>query len=268
MFVALFIAKSQAMVGDSSAMVIDSLTYLFNSYAEKIKHKSMKESDDDTLSEAEKEIRRLERTHQRLWLEILPPLCSVMTLIILTIYIIVDAYNTLVHSDYEVGEDDGSAGNDEPDVGVMFFFSALNLGLDVMNVTCFARAKHAFGFAVIDKDRHRYVLFYDGSLHNEMADSMKRERSEFNLSGLASDEVENYSSIADGNDGKSTKVSHLAEERERIDVNLNMCSAYTVRRNILQTSHYSETLQICLTRDQPPPPQSMFSLIPFEAVLF
>ena len=74
MFVAVLIAKSQAMVGDSSAMVIDYLTYLFNSYAEKIKNKSLKESVDDTMSAAEKELRRLERTRQRLWLEILPPL--------------------------------------------------------------------------------------------------------------------------------------------------------------------------------------------------
>ena len=87
MFVAIFVARSQAMVGDSSAMVVDSLTYLFNSYAEKIKNKSLQENDDDhqTLSDVEKEIRRLNRTRQRLWLEILPPLCSVMTLIGLTI---------------------------------------------------------------------------------------------------------------------------------------------------------------------------------------
>ena len=92
MFVAILVARSQAMVGDSSAMVVDSLTYLFNSYAEKIKNKSLQENDDDhqTLSDVEKEIRRLNRTRQRLWLEILPPLCSVMTLIGLTIYITVE----------------------------------------------------------------------------------------------------------------------------------------------------------------------------------
>lgn len=229
MFVAVFIAKSQAMVGDSSAMVIDSLTYLFNSYAERIKNKSLKESDDVTLSNAEKELKRLERTRQRLWLEILPPLCSVMTLIVLTIYIIVDAYNTLSMPDYDVGEDDGSGGNDEPDIVVMFIFSALNLGLDIMNVTCFARAKHAFGFAVIDKDRHRYVLAYDGSLHNEMADSMMRQQSEVDLHRLESEDgLENYFSIA----GENTECAHgshaLDEGGERSeDINLNMCSAYT-----------------------------------------
>lgn len=226
MFVAVFIAKSQAMVGDSSAMVIDSLTYLFNSYAEKIKNKSMKESDDDTLSDSEKDLRRLERTRQRLRLEILPPLCSVLTLIVLTIYIIADAFNTLAAPDYEVGEDDGSGGNDEPDIGVMFFFSALNLGLDIMNVTCFARAKHAFGFAVIDKDRHRYVLAYDGSLHNEMADSMKRQQSEVDLARLDSDQ--DLHSTSEESAGAAYESHTVGEGGERSDdINLNMCSAYT-----------------------------------------
>ncbi len=231
MIVAVWIAKSQAMVGDSSAMVIDSLTYLFNSYAEKIKKKSLNESVDDNLSAAEKKLKRLERTRQRLWLEIIPPLCSVMTLIVLTIYIIIDAFDTLSKPDYDVGEND----SEEPDIGVMFFFSALNLGLDIMNVTCFARAKHAFGFAVIDKDRHRYVLAYDGSLHNEMADSMKRERSEVDFARLQTDQKddspENYCSISEPE--KSDTALHIIpsvdEEEESDDINLNMCSAYTVR---------------------------------------
>lgn len=235
MFVAVWIARSQAMVGDSSAMVIDSLTYLFNSYAEKIKNKSLKESVDDNLSAAEKKLKRLERTRQRLWLEIIPPLCSVMTLIVLTIYIIIDAFNTLSMPDYEVGENGSSGSNEEPDIGVMFFFSALNLGLDIMNVTCFARAKHAFGFAVIDKDRHRYVLAYDGSLHNEMADSMKRERSEVDFARLQTDQEddspENYCSISEPE--KSETALHILpsvdEEETSDDINLNMCSAYTVR---------------------------------------
>jgi len=235
MFVAIFVARSQAMVGDSSAMVVDSLTYLFNSYAEKIKNKSLQENDDDhqTLSDVEKEIRRLNRTRQRLWLEILPPLCSVMTLIGLTIYITVDAWDTLTSPEYEIGEDDGtstSTMDDEPDIGVMFFFSGLNLVLDILNVTCFARAKHAFGFAVIDQDRHRYMLAYDGSLHNQYADSLKEIRSEVDLTRLDSDEIstrESYSSISEENQAPSQEEEIINNTQE---VNLNMCSAYTVSR--------------------------------------
>lgn len=212
------------MVGDSAAMVIDSLTYLFNSYAEKIKNSSLEENDDETLSDTEKEIQRLGRTRQRLWLEIIPPLCSVMTLIVLTIYIIIDAFDTLANPDYEVGGDDGlistTTNTAEPDIGVMFFFSSLNLLLDILNVTCFARAKHAFGFAVIDKDRHRYMLAYDGSLHNEFADSMSKVRSEIDLSRLDDDNCENYCSISEGNVVNPSPLQFSEEKEKPREVNL------------------------------------------------
>eukprot|EP00804_Cyclotella_cryptica_P008674 CCRYP_020843-RA/>CCRYP_020843-RA protein AED:0.04 eAED:0.04 QI:357/1/1/1/1/1/3/420/350 len=230
MFVAVWIARSEAMIGDSSAMVIDSLTYLFNSYAERIKNLSLSTDDDDHLTEREKELKRLGRTRQRLLLEIAPPLCSVLTLIGLTIYIIKDALDTLARTDFESGEGDGSSSYSDPNVGIMFFFSGLNLALDILNVTCFARAKHAFGFAVIDEDRHRYMLAYDGSLHNVYADSL-RVRSEINLSDDDPEEEainvaqgQNYSSIT--NESNDT---HLQINREKTfkEVNLNMCSAYT-----------------------------------------
>jgi len=225
MFVAVLIAKSQAMVGDSAAMVVDSLTYLFNSHAERVKNISLQEKDDESLSEFEKELRRLGRTRQRLWLEILPPLCSVMTLIGLTIYILFDAMDTLAEQN---GVDGASTTDNDPNIGVMFFFSGLNLVLDILNVTCFARAKHAFGFAVIDKDRHRYSLVYDGALHNQLGDSM-RARSEIDLSGLNNNELscrENYCSISE-EEGNSRTLQMNQEKEERQEVNLNMCSAYT-----------------------------------------
>jgi hypothetical protein len=238
MFVSIFISKSQAMVGDSAAMMVDSLTYLFNSYAEKIKNKSLQESDNnELLSDAEKELRRLGRTRQRLWLEILPPLCSVSTLIGLTIYITLDALETLSKPQYPIGEDDGTSASrdDEPNIGMMFFFSALNLGLDILNVTCFARAKHAFGFAVIDQDRQRYMLAYDGSLHNQYADSL-RVRSEVDLSKLDNAEstcMTNYC----GTDEENINPSPLQLSEEKgnnpQEINLNMCSAYTVSMKIV-----------------------------------
>ena len=230
-FVAIFLAKSAAMVADSSAMVIDSLTYLFNSYAERIKNMSLSESDDETLTEAVREMRKLRRTRQRLWLEILPPLCSVLTLIVLTICIILDATNTLLEPTDDVFLDDGSISTvNDPNIGTMFLFSALNLGLDILNVSCFARAKHAFGFAVIDKDRHRYMLAYNGSLHNEFADNIKGVRSEVDLHGLDNEEesfMANYRSVAEETFNPShPEISKKIELTN--EVNLNMCSAYTV----------------------------------------
>lgn len=225
MFVAVFVARSQAMVGDSAAMMVDSLTYLFNSCAERIKNNSLRENDDEALSQLEKEVRRLERTRQRLWLEILPPFCSVTTLVCLTIYVIYDAMDTLSETNNEEGGDNyegGASTADEPNIGVMFFFSGLNLVLDLMNVTCFARAKHAFGFAVIDQDRHRYTFAYDGSLHNEFADGLLRVRSEVDLSGMDDDECPcgaNYCSISEGGN-KPQLLPTVPEDEEPQEVNL------------------------------------------------
>jgi hypothetical protein len=215
-------------------MVIDSLTYLFNSWAERIKNRSLANSDEEILDEREKELRRLERTRQRLLLEIAPPLCSVLTLIGLTISVSKEAADTLTGGGFlgeEEEESTASSTEEDPNVGIMFFFSGLNLALDILNVTCFARAKHAFGFAVIDEDRHRYMLAYDGSLHNVYADSLKT-RSEIDLKGLDEEENintnqgQNYSSIAEEIEGANLQVNK--ESNGIQEVNLNMCSAYTV----------------------------------------
>ena len=233
MFVAISIAHSQAMIADSCAMVIDSLTYLFNSWAERIKNRSLSNSNEEDSSEREKEMKRLERTRQRLLLEIAPPLCSVLTLIGLTVSVSKEAADTLTGGDdiSEVNEEAAST-SDDPNVVTMFFFSGLNLALDILNVTCFARARHAFGFAVIDEDRHRYMLAYDGSLHNVYADSL-RTRSEIDLlhlnreeEGMNTHEKKNYSSVVEDREDKSFEKNE--ESKGFQEVNLNMCSAYTV----------------------------------------
>jgi hypothetical protein len=219
------------MIADSCAMVIDSLTYLFNSWAERIKNKSLQRDDGD-LSESEKELLRLERTRQRLLLEIAPPFCSVLTLIGLTISVSKEAADTLSGGDDMELNEEAASGEEDPNVAIMFFFSGLNLALDILNVTCFARAKHAFGFAVIDEDRHRYMLAYDGSLHNVYADSL-RTPSEINLKGFDEEEdvidttqTQNYSSIAEEREEASLQIN---QDRNGFqEVNLNMCSAYTV----------------------------------------
>ena len=234
MFVAISIARSQAMIADSCAMVIDSLTYLFNSWAERIKNRSLLNNEEHDSSEREKEIKRLERTRQRLLLEIAPPLCSVLTLIGLTVSVSKEAVDTLT-ADVSNSEENQEAAScsDDPNVATMFFFSGLNLALDILNVTCFARARHAFGFAVIDEDRHRYMLAYDGSLHNVYADSL-RTRSEADLLRLDTEEEginqnekhKNYSSVMEGREDKSLDINQESVGFQ--EVNLNMCSAYTV----------------------------------------
>ena len=50
--------------------------------------------------------------------------------------------------------------SDQPKLKIMLVFSSLNLGMDILNVTCFARAKKLFGFDVpeIDTSMDHHVV--------------------------------------------------------------------------------------------------------------
>ena len=105
-------------------MMVDVVTYLFNYLAEHHKHGS-----------PEMSARQL-RLH-RLYLELIPPMISVATLIAVTVMALKEAFKTLVN------KNDTPEG--QPDVTIMLLFSGLNLLLDVLNVHCFARVDQAVG---------------------------------------------------------------------------------------------------------------------------
>jgi len=128
------VAKSEAMIADTLAMSVDAFTYMFNLAAERLKHNPSILGNTEGLSSEEIKRRRKEF---RLYLEFIPPLLSVTALIIVSIQTMIDAVHTLIQGPAE-DEEDG----DEPSVHLMLFFSGLNLGLDIMNVTCFAKAKN------------------------------------------------------------------------------------------------------------------------------
>jgi Co/Zn/Cd efflux system component len=79
----------------------------------------------------------------------------------------------------------------------------MNLLLDIVNVTCFARAQQAFGLS----DIRRESATYSGSVRNGQ-----------NL-------VEMESLLRDG---ESQQSNEIADSTEQMLVNLNMCSAWTV----------------------------------------
>jgi len=135
------IANSQSMLADSEAMAVDAITYLFNLSAERLKHRPLVHH---TAQE------RYERQVQSLALEILPPLLSVVTLLIVTVITIQQALATLT----------GASDDDDDDVSVpiMLLFSAANLLLDIVNVTCFARTHNAFGLTSLHSEEHRLLL--------------------------------------------------------------------------------------------------------------
>jgi len=127
-----FRAKSSAMVADSSAMFVDSGTYLCNMLAERLKSRPI--SDEEAQLPAPVLHHKLKL--QRLYLELFPPFVSVCTLLYVTCTTFRGAIVTLFDLD------DGD-GEDAPNLRVMMFFSFLNLLLDAVNVTCFARVHQA-----------------------------------------------------------------------------------------------------------------------------
>jgi Co/Zn/Cd efflux system component len=160
-----FIADSQAMMGDSAAMVVDSITYLFNYIAERKKRhydaSSTHESScnallhssennpsmiDDTYNyEDPVKVQRIRKRNRRkmvLQLEIIPPIISVSTLIVVTIFITHKAIKMLSLDTHR-----SKSEQKLPNLQLMLTFSLINLGLDGLNVFCFARAKHLMGYS-------------------------------------------------------------------------------------------------------------------------
>ena len=105
-----------------------------------------------------------------------------------------------------------------PNLVLMMTFSTLNLLLDVINVVCFARAKHLMGYNTEEKETL-------GLQNYNMIDN----------EGMIEDHV-THGEFDDAVGGivaeHNTKIFHERIVSEEIDeddhVNLNMCSAYTV----------------------------------------
>lgn len=216
------LANSQSMMADSEAMSVDALTYLFNMCAERFKHRP--------LSPKELELPVAVRTHQRemhrLYLELIPPLISVVTLILVTIHAIQEAWETL----YGLGR-----GEEEEDVsaGLMLFFSGLNLVLDAVNVACFARAHQAYGLQATA------VAATTGTENHWKHQQQERE----SLSLLEQQQHQQQNAMGltllqEGHPSLEMAGSHTADNNSTPqddyleswfgDVNLNMCSAWTV----------------------------------------
>mmetsp|Transcript_10 Transcript_10/g.23 ORF Transcript_10/g.23 Transcript_10/m.23 type:complete len:398 (+) Transcript_10:152-1345(+) len=139
---------SEAMLGDSIAMMIDSLAYLFNMVAERKKevyatklqeqHSASSSNDLEPFTKNRMVLEYRKYTYQ---LELIPPLVSVTTLLVLTIIVLKKAVYSLI-LDFQGDEHLGP----DPDVNLMALFSVINLVLDAVNVGYFASANHALGY--------------------------------------------------------------------------------------------------------------------------
>lgn len=123
--VAAVIAGSEAMMGDSAAMFVDALTYLFNLVAERKKN-HFDETWQGTTEQDPERARRIRQRAKRkmiLTMELIPPLISVTTLIIVTIFVLRKAIRVLI---LDVHRDVSQQG--DPNVNLMLIFSSINLG--------------------------------------------------------------------------------------------------------------------------------------------
>jgi Co/Zn/Cd efflux system component len=262
-----FVAGSEAMMGDSAAMIVDSMTYLFNWIAERRKNRFDQLNDDSSLpvgADAITAARIRERSKRKLVLqmEIFVPLISVTTLVMVTIFVTKKAVGVLL-LDMHRGRDEQRM----PNIHLMLAFSIFNLALDGLNVFCFARSKHLMGYATIEEDSDRVTLLDDLSrpvvlLETMHDDSESRDEAALqkqqirgykqfpivNGHGMNSDDrcdnakdasyanlspqrpqpAETEATAADEENGYNRSFDDVHDDHHNKEhANLNMCSAYT-----------------------------------------
>jgi Co/Zn/Cd efflux system component len=203
------LARSEAMMADCAAMSVDAVTYLFNYCAERLKHRKMT-GEEKALP---RDVLHRRRKLHRLYLELFPPLLSVTTLLTVTVISLKKAISTLLEH-----PDDKKVG---PDVMIMLVFSALNLVLDAVNVTCFSRADQAQGLPTTVFQHH-----HDPPEGSEISAEL------MGLLGQSKNQKEGISSHYDAADSESHAVEMTDDEASQDSeghLNLNMCSAWTVR---------------------------------------
>lgn len=218
------IAHSQSMMADCEAMSVDAVTYLFNLCAERIKNRPPTEAE-LKLSPGEIEYRRELR---RLYLEMIPPSISVSTLILITISTFLEALHTL----YETKDKE-----QDVSVAIMLCVSALNLLLDFVNVTCFARAEVNFGLRIVREEQNL--------IRRSLVDGVDMKRLLVETQGSPCGNNEDNKSATEENKllpsadslvtapattsyGSGDGDGHDEEPvNDKTLVNLNMCSAWT-----------------------------------------
>ena len=235
------IAHSQAMLADSAAMIVDALTYLFNLVAERIKKRPI--PTDDSVPDV---VRKRQRRRKVLYLEIVPPLISVVTLIVVSVVVLADAVDTILQRLTNEDQNGGVDNDDDlPNAWIMFLFSSANLALDVMNVTCFAKAK-SFGFFMLHNLFGRGEAAADNSEWNG-SDEEEGGMTKATSHGIEMEEPSGPTEITrlidkKGQDEEKKGDDGHLEDRDRTTdeyfddddddgdertANLNMCSAYT-----------------------------------------
>ena len=246
--IAAIVAGSEAMIGDSAAMAVDSLTYLFNLVAERRKSRF----EEFWIGTEEIDPNRRKRMKERakrkmvLWLEIIPPVISVVTLLAVTGVVLRSSLGLLMLDAHRDRTEQG-----DPNVNLMLGFSLVNLLLDFMNVCCFARANRSCGFktsnehtrlhgndatkgvpgSTVPRPRKYAAVGTGNAFENGDTDDAREDHFVNGTpqqvaaarNGHCSPQGQVVAQLSICKNEKSEPV-HVEEEEE---ANLNMCSAYT-----------------------------------------
>jgi Co/Zn/Cd efflux system component len=241
------IANSQSMLADAQAMSIDAMSYLFNMGAEYLKKKPLSSKQESLCCFLTPQEQRRERELRRLYLELIPPTISVIVLISVTIQTLVQAFESLMGHTKDISGGDKDDDEDDVSVALMFGFSAANLVLDILNVTCFARAKANYGLggrsgAVVEEQDE------EGSLCSSIVDEEEATSEATTIitttttttsgfshnygaidnASISSTKDESFCSQTDDeNDDDDTMTRTTLQPQQQKQVNLNMCSAWT-----------------------------------------
>uniref|UniRef100_A0A7S2Y3Y6 Cation efflux protein transmembrane domain-containing protein n=1 Tax=Entomoneis paludosa TaxID=265537 RepID=A0A7S2Y3Y6_9STRA len=239
-----FMAGSQAMKGDSAAMIVDSMTYLFNWAAERRKAQFDQEYDhvvnispsyeedaeegqdpssDAAHVERAEQIRIRTRRQVFLKLEIIPPIISVSCLMVITIIVFYNALQVLI-LDIKRSESEQT----DPNIHLMMGFSVVNLILDAVNVSCFARAKHLMGFQT--KEEHEHHVSNHENHHERDSSTIPSSSSATTSIRDTQSYMQLHQELHEAHQcecDEFTRMSDAQEDREDEQANLNMCSAYT-----------------------------------------
>jgi Co/Zn/Cd efflux system component len=211
------IAKSQAMLGDSLAMIVDALTYLFNWFAERKKEKYAEHLKGDNTEKAELLYRKY--TYQ---LEIFPPFLTVSTLVVLNSIILKGAIHVLV-----LDTQRDATLQDKPNVDLMLLFSALNFLLDGLNIFCFAREKHGLGYKSTGHDETMQSLMtHDVTTERESIEENDQNKISETSERMQSLEID--CTVPEDEEKRGSSRVICCKQHSDENSNLNMCSAYTV----------------------------------------
>ena len=182
--VAAFVAGSEAMMGDSGAMFVDAITYLFNFVAERRKSRFeeyYQEPQNLSVGDTIRRAKLKRRTKRKLILrmELIPPVISVTTLLCVTGFVLHGSLRMILLDAHRARSEQGN-----PNLLLMLVFSCLNLVLDLVNVFCFARANRLWGYATSPKH------LVPGSTQNSVGSPQFRTPKHYAQLGDRSDSID------------------------------------------------------------------------------